>query len=154
MDTLIHTTEIPNLDVVCCGNTPSQPSELLGSRRMLQFMQEASKRYDRVVIDCPPVSAVSDPLIISAAADALIFVTKFNKIRREHARRTIQRIMDAGIHICGVILNDIDFEGRDSYYYSYYYYQNRYYSSYYRPRSEGGGGEFDSPRMPTTSSRS
>lgn len=154
MDTLIHTTEIPNLDVVCCGNTPSQPSELLGSRRMLQFMQEASKRYDRVVIDCPPVSAVSDPLIISAAADALIFVTKFNKIRREHARRTIQRIMDAGIHICGVILNDIDFEGRDSYYYSYYYYQNRYYSSYYRSRSDGGGGEFESPRMPTTSSRS
>lgn len=136
IDELIHTTEAPNLDVICCGAAPSQPSELLGSRRMMQFVQEVSKRYDRVVLDCPPVSAVADPLILSAVADGVIFVAKFNKIRREHARRTVQRIQEAGIHICGVVLNDIDFEGRDSYYYSYYYYQNRYYSSYYRDRSE------------------
>jgi Mrp family chromosome partitioning ATPase len=63
-----------------------------------------------------------------------VFVTKFNKIRREHARKSIQRLQDAGIHVLGIVLNDIDFEGRDSYYYSYYYYQNRYYSHY---RSSG-----------------
>ncbi|MGC8990999.1 MAG: GumC family protein, partial [Verrucomicrobiia bacterium] len=137
IDELIHTTDIPNLDVVCCGATPSQPSELLGSRRMMQFMQEVSKRYDRIIMDCPPISAVSDPLVLSSMADGVVYVTKFNKIRREHARKSIQRLLDAGIHICGVILNDIDFEGRDSYYYSYYYYQNRYYSSYYRSRSTG-----------------
>jgi len=135
IDELIHTTDVPNLDVVCCGTAPSQPSELLGSRRMMQFMQEVGKRYDRIIMDCPPVSAVSDPLVLSAMADGVIYVTKFNKIRREHARKSVQRIVDAGIHICGVILNDIDFEGRDSYYYSYYYYQNRYYSSYYRSRT-------------------
>jgi len=135
VDELIHSTDVPNLDVVCCGATPSQPSELLGSRRMMQLMQEISKRYDRIIMDCPPVSAVSDPLVLSAMADGVVYVTKFNKIRREHARKSVQRIADAGIHICGVILNDIDFEGRDSYYYSYYYYQNRYYSSYYRSRS-------------------
>ncbi|MDH7502663.1 MAG: polysaccharide biosynthesis tyrosine autokinase [Verrucomicrobiota bacterium] len=137
IDELIHTTDIPNLDVVCCGAAPSQPSELLGSRRMMQFMQEVSKRYDRIIMDCPPISAVSDPLVLSAMADGVVYVTKFNKIRREHARKSIQRLLDAGIHICGVVLNDIDFEGRDSYYYSYYYYQNRYYSSYYRSRSTG-----------------
>lgn len=130
IDDLTHTTEVINLDVVCCGSPPSQPSELLGSQRMMQFMQEVSKRYDRVIIDCPPVSAVSDPLIVSARADAVVFVSKFNRVRREHVRKTIQRIQDAGIHICGMVLNDIDFEGRDSYYYSYSYYQNRYYSSY------------------------
>jgi capsular exopolysaccharide synthesis family protein len=136
VDELIHTTEVANLDVICCGSAPSQPSELLGSRRMMQFIQEVGKRYERVILDCPPVSAVADPLILSAVADGVIFVTKFNKIRREHARKTVQRIQDAGIQICGVVLNDIDFEGRDSYYYSYYYYQNRYYSSYYRERPE------------------
>ncbi|MBM3882490.1 MAG: polysaccharide biosynthesis tyrosine autokinase [Verrucomicrobia bacterium] len=136
VDELVHTTEVPNLDVVCVGATPSQPSELIGSKRMIHFLQEVSKRYDRVVMDCPPVSAVSDPLILSAMADGVVFVTKFNKIRREHARKTVQRIQDAGIHLCGVILNDIDFEGRDSYYYSYYYYQNRYYSSHYRGRQD------------------
>jgi capsular exopolysaccharide synthesis family protein len=140
VDDLVHTTEVPNLDVICCGDAPSQPSELLGSRRMMLFMQEISKRYDRVILDSPPVSAVADPLVVSAMSDGVVFVTKFNKIRREHVRKTIQRITDAGIHICGVILNDIDFEGRDSYYYSYYYYQNRYYSSYYRSRGDKTGG--------------
>ena len=139
MDELVHTTEVPNLDVVCCGATPQTPSELIGSKRMSLFLQEAGKRYDRVILDCPPVSAVSDPLIISAVADGVIFVTKFNKIRREHARKSIQRIQDAGIHIIGAVLNDIDLEGRDSYYYSYYYYQNRYYASHYKtaPNAEG-----------------
>jgi len=141
IEELVHTTEVPNLDVICCGATPQNPSELVGSKRMVQFLQEAGKRYDRIVLDCPPISAVSDPLVISALADGVIFVTKFNKIRREHARKTIQRVQDAGIHVFGVVLNDIDFEGRDSYYYSYYYYQNRYYSSHYKPGGSEKGGK-------------
>jgi capsular exopolysaccharide synthesis family protein len=134
IDELIHTSEVPNLDVICVGSTPSQPSELIGSRRMIQLLQELGRRYDRIVMDCPPVSAVSDPLVLSALADGVVFVSKFNKVRRDHARKSVQRMQEAGIHICGVLLNDIDFEGRDSYYYSYYYYQNRYYSGYYRTR--------------------
>lgn len=134
LDDLVHTSEVPNLDVICCGSAPLNPSELIGSKRMILFLQEVSKRYDRVLLDCPPVSAVSDPLVIAAMTDGIVFVTKFNKIRREHARKTIQRIQDSGIHVCGTVLNDIDFEGRDSYYYSYYYYQNRYYSSHYKSK--------------------
>jgi len=131
VDECIHTTEVPHLDVVCCGAVPSSPSELAGSKRMTQFLQEVRIRYDRVVLDCPPVSAVSDPLMISALSDGVVFVTKFNKIRRDHARKTVRRIQDAGINILGVVINDIDFDGKDSYYYSYYYYQNRYYLSHY-----------------------
>jgi capsular exopolysaccharide synthesis family protein len=133
VDEFIHTTEVPNLDVVCCGAVPSSPSELAGSKRMAQFLQEVRGRYDRVVLDCPPVSAVSDPLIIASLSDCVVFVTKFNKIRRDHARKTIQRIQDGGVHILGVVLNDINFEGKDYFYYSYYYYQNRYYQSHYGP---------------------
>ena len=132
MDEIVHTTEVPHLDVVCAGAIPSNPSELSGSKRMRQFLAEANKRYDRIFLDCPPVSAVSDPLIIAAMSDGVVFLTKFNKIRREHARKSIQRIQDAGIRLLGIVLNDIDFEGKDSYYYSYYYYQNRYYASHYR----------------------
>lgn len=129
---IVQSCEVPNLDVVCCGAAPDNPSEMIGSRKMTEFLKFLREKYDRIVVDCPPVSAVSDPLILAAKADGVVFVSKFNKIRREHARRTIQRIQDAGIRILGVILNDIDFEGRDSYYYSYYYYQNRYYASHYR----------------------
>jgi capsular exopolysaccharide synthesis family protein len=132
VDEFIHPTDVPNLDVVCCGAVPPNPSELIGSKRMAQFLKEARARYDRIVLDCPPISAVSDPLVIAAMSDGVLFVIKFNKIRREHARKSVQRLHDAGIHVFGVVLNDIDFEGRDSYYYSYYYYQNRYYASHYR----------------------
>jgi capsular exopolysaccharide synthesis family protein len=143
VDEFVHTTEVPNLDVVCCGAVPSSPSELAGSKRMRQFLEEIRSRYDRVIFDCPPVSAVSDPLLIASLSDGAVFVAKFNKIRRDHARKTVQRIQDAGIHILGVVLNDIDFEGKDSYYYSYYYYQNRYYSSHYSPDS--GKSEKEKP---------
>jgi Mrp family chromosome partitioning ATPase len=106
---------------------------------MLQFLEEVSNRYDRVILDCPPVSAVADPLVLGTMADGILFVTKFNKIRREHASRSIQRIQEAGIHIVGIVLNDIDFEGKDSYYYSYHYYQNSYYASHYKSKAVSGG---------------
>lgn len=136
VDELIHNSSVPNLDIVCCGAVPNSPSELVGSQRMAEFLEEMSKRYDRVIVDCPPVSAVSDPLIVAAMCDGVVYVSKFNKIRREHARKSVQRIQNAGIHIIGAVINDIDFEGKDSYYYSYYYYQNRYYSSHYRSKGE------------------
>jgi len=142
VDECIHSTEVPHLDVVCCGAVPSSPSELAGSKRMTQFLLEVRSRYDRVVLDCPPVSAVSDPLIIASLSDGVVFVTKFNKIRRDHARKTVRRIQDAGIFILGVVLNDIDFDGKDSYYYSYYYYQNRYYLSHYSQTN----GEPEAPK--------
>jgi capsular exopolysaccharide synthesis family protein len=135
VDEITHKSEVPNLDVICCGATPGNPSELIGSKQMLQFLEEVAGRYDRVILDCPPVSAVADPLVVGAMCDGLIFVTKFNKIRREHALRSVQRIQDAGIFVIGSVLNDIDFEGKDSYYYSYHYYQNRYYLSHYKSRS-------------------
>jgi polysaccharide biosynthesis transport protein len=143
IDDMIHHTEVPNLDVICCGAVPATPSELVGSPRMAEFLALMRGRYDRVVLDCPPISAVSDPLIISAMSDGVVYVTKFNKIRREHGRRSVQRIQNAGIHILGVVVNDIDFEGRDSYYYSYYYYQNRYYASHYKtsPKAKNPGKE-------------
>ncbi len=134
LEEVTHDTDIPNLDVICAGAIPNNPSELAGSKRMRQFLQEATQRYDRVFLDCPPVSAVSDPLVIAAQSDGAIFVTKFNKIRREHARKSIQRLEEAGVRILGVALNDIDFEGRDSYYSNYYYYQNQYYSSHYKSK--------------------
>ncbi len=130
LEEITHKSDVPNLDVIACGPIPANPSELLERPEVERFLAELRQRYDRVVIDCPPISAVSDPLVMGARSDGIIYVMKFRKIRREHARRSVQRIHDAGIQVVGVLLNDIDFEGRDSYYYSYYYYQNQYYSHY------------------------
>jgi succinoglycan biosynthesis transport protein ExoP len=131
IEEITQKTEVPNLDIICCGAVPNNPSELVGSPRMGELLEAVRDKYDRIFIDCPPVSAVSDPLMIASRSDGIVFVSKFNKIRRDHARKTVQRIQDAGVYILGTVINDIDFEGKDSYYYSYYYYQNRYYASYY-----------------------
>ena len=136
IDSISHQTEVPNLDIICCGAVPNNPSELAGSQRMLDFIAEVRAKYEKVIFDCPPVSAVSDPLIIASGADGTVFVNKFNKIRRDHALKTVQRVQDAGINIIGVCINDLDFKGKDSYYYSYYYYQNRYYASHYKSDKE------------------
>lgn len=148
IDELVHASEVPNLDVICCGAIPASPAELLSSKRMAEFLREVRQRYERVILDCPPVSAVSDPLLVASQADGVIFVMKFNKIRREHARKSVQRIQDAGIRILGAVLNDIDFEGKDSYYYSYYYYQNRYYASHYKSdlKESKEGQKADAPK--------
>jgi succinoglycan biosynthesis transport protein ExoP len=156
IDEIVHHADVPNLDVICCGAVPNNPSELSGSQRMKDFIEEVRGKYDKIVFDCPPVSAVSDPLMIAAATDGIIFVNKFNKIRREHARKTVQRIQDAGINIVGVCINDLDFEGKNSYYYSSYYYQNRYYASHYKSDKPGGedgkDGEPDSKKLEKESS--
>ena len=136
IDSIAHRTQVPNLDIICCGAVPDNPSELAGSQRMLDFVAEVRGKYEKIVFDCPPVSAVSDPLIIASSADGTIFVNKFNKIRREHASKTVQRVQDAGINIIGVCINDLDFEGKDSYYHSYYSYQNRYYASHYKSEKQ------------------
>lgn len=149
VDEIIHKTEIPNLDIMCCGAVPDNPSELVGSKKMGELLNAVRDKYDRVFLDCPPVSAVSDPLMVASRTDGIVFVTKFNKIRRDHARRTIQRIQDAGVFILGNVINDIDFEGKDSYYYSYYYYQNRYYASYYSNEKNQKGGKSDKGNLAT-----
>lgn len=135
LEEIVHTTEIPNLNVICCGRLPSNPSELLGSKRMTQLLKEASQHYDRIILDCAPVSAVSDPLVVAAMTDGVIYVTKFNKVRRENVLRSVQRIQDAGINLVGIVINDIDFEGKDAYYYNYHYHQNQYYASHYGNRA-------------------
>ena len=153
IEEIVHHAEVPNLDVICCGAVPNNPSELAGSQRMKDFIEEIRSKYDKIMFDCPPVSAVSDPLMIAAATDGIIFVSKFNKVRREHARKTVQRIQDAGINIVGVCINDLDFEGKDSYYYSYYYYQNRYYASHYKSDKPGGkDGEANPKKLEKESS--
>jgi capsular exopolysaccharide synthesis family protein len=129
VDQIIHVTDVPNLDVICTGGTSSSPAEMVGSSLMLDFLREVRKRYDRVILDSPPVSAVSDPLLVSAMADGVVFVIKFNKVSREHVRRCLQQFNEAKIPVCGVISNYIDFEGRDGYY-AYNNYQNRYYQTY------------------------
>ena len=126
LDEVIQQGSIPNLDFITSGPIPGNPSELLGSDRFNNFLDAARKRYDRVIIDCPPVSAVSDPLSVASRCDGIVFISRFNKIRREHARRTVQRLKEAGVQTIGALINDISAENS----HNYYYYSDYYYKPY------------------------
>lgn len=129
---IIHTTDIPNLDVICAGNLPGAAVELAGSEAMKLFLSEIRQKYDRVVLDCPPVSAVSDALVVSAQADGVVFVTRFSRVRKTQARRCLQRLQEARIFICGVVTNCIDFT-KNSHYADEYYHSN-----YYQAQTKNG----------------
>ena len=126
LDDIIQKGSIPNLDFITSGPIPGNPSELLSSSEFTNFLDVARQRYDRIIIDCPPVSAVSDPLSVASRCDGIVFISRFNKIRREHARRTVQRLKEAGVQTIGALINDISAENS----HNYYYYSDYYYKPY------------------------
>lgn len=117
---IIHETDVKNLDVVVVGFVTKKPTELLGSPRMRELIDEAAKRYDRVLIDSPPVNIVSDPLVLMPRSQGIIFVTQFHKVRRNIVARGLHKLRDTGGRVLGVVLNNID-RKHGAYYYPYYY---------------------------------
>lgn len=127
-DVIQRTTE-PNLFVITAGRTPPNPSELLASQRMNHFIANlAHGPFDWVVIDTPPVLAVTDAVIIAQKVAGVVFVIGSEMTRRVHAERALETLQNGQARGIGVVLNRVDFD-RNKYYYSRYYgYQ---YKSYY-----------------------
>ena len=124
LEEIIQKTAIANLDVITVGELPHNPAELLGSARLQRLLQEAGGHYQRIVIDSPPVTGVSDPLVLLPLVQGVIFVIGFGKIRREIVTRTMQRLRECEAPLLGVVLNDIDMQSHAHYYYPYRYSYN------------------------------
>ena len=137
----VQETIVPNLFVIPSGPIPPNPAELLHTERFKALLKEAERLFDRVVIDSPPVAAVTDPTILSTIADGTILVVRAFKTRKELARHAIRSIQDVGGRLVGAVLNAVDFS-RLEYKYSYYYYRR---DEYY--------GEKPATRMTEPSSR-
>jgi tyrosine-protein kinase Etk/Wzc len=75
----IHTTDVPNLFVIPCGNVPSNPSELLGSRHYTDMIDELEKNYDLIIIDTPPIMLVTDAALACRQASQIVMVIEYNK---------------------------------------------------------------------------
>lgn len=134
---IIHRTEIPELDLIHSGKISKNPHELVNSDALKKLVAEVEKKYDLVVIDSPPILAVSDPLIIASLADGLLYVTKFDRSKRHLSKKCLEQLQNGGANIIGAIINEVDLrKARYSYYYNNYYYQNRYYTDYYRKHRE------------------
>ncbi len=131
----IQRTSDPNFCVMTAGRTPPNPSELLSSERMKQLIANLKQGpFDWVVIDTPPVLAVTDAVILTPLVDGVTFVLGAEMTRRRLAERAVQMLMVSRPKVVGAVLNRVNFD-RNKYYYSRYYgYQ---YKSYYGSGSTG-----------------
>jgi capsular exopolysaccharide synthesis family protein len=126
---VIQRTREPNLFVITAGRTPPNPSELLSSDRMEQFIANLSHGpFDWVVIDTPPVLAVTDAVILTQRVASVVFVIGSEMTRRVHVERALETLRAGGARSIGAVLNRVDFDRNKYYYARYYGYQ---YKSYY-----------------------
>ena len=119
-EAIIHTS-IPNVDIIPSGPIPPNPSELLQSHHMKSLIEELRTRYERVIIDSPPVTAVTDAVILASFVDGVVVVIRAHETHREMIKNGIGQLKAVNAHILGAVLNGVDM-GRDSYYYYQYYY--------------------------------
>jgi capsular exopolysaccharide synthesis family protein len=125
----VQKTSEPNLFIIAAGRIPPNPSELLASDRMNALLANLrSGPFDWVIIDTPPVLAVTDAVIVARAVSGVVFVIGSEMTRRVHSERAIETLTSGKPGSIGVVLNRVDFD-RNKYYYSRYYgyhYQNYY----------------------------
>jgi len=119
-DSIFHTT-VQNMDIMTSGPIPPNPSEILVSNRMKEIIEQVRTRYERIIIDSPPITAVTDAAIISNLVDGVIIVIRANDTHREIVKNGIAHLKSINAHILGAVLNGVEM-GRDSYYYYQYYY--------------------------------
>ena len=118
----VFDTDIPNLSVLSAGPTPPNPVELLMTDRFDQAMAELREHYDRVILDSPPVLAVTDALVLSRKVDGVVFVVRANSTTRDDVRRASKQLRDVNARIAGAILNHLDLSHQTGgYYYGYGY---------------------------------
>ncbi len=98
-------TEVPNLWVTPSGPIPPNPSELLASDRMREWLKAVRSRFDFVVLDTPPALAVTDATIIGMLVDGVVLTLRSGKVTREEARLCRDRLRQTGIKILGAVLN-------------------------------------------------
>jgi len=122
----IRPTDIPNLYILPCGIIPPNPSELLGSKRMAQLMDRLRAEFDFIILDSPPVVAVTDPLLLGHVADATMLIARADVSRIDAVLRAMDSIERSGAKLLGVVLNDFNAANAYGSYYKYYQYYHYY----------------------------
>ncbi len=126
---------LPNLFVLTAGTPPPNPAELLASTNMRDVLEELSGQYDHIVIDTPPSLSVTDAVVLSPRADAVVLVIRSGQTTKQALRRSRDTLMQVNAKVVGVLLNAVDLRSPDYYY--YYEYKGKY-ASYYRDDDSSG----------------
>ena len=126
LDTVIRPTEVPGLSIISRGKSPANPSELLSSNQFKNLLEQMSEKFDHVIIDTPPVLAVTDGIIISQYTGVNLVIARYAKTQMKELELTLNRFEQAGVKVNGFILNDIQRSSAGyGYNYAYAYKANK-----------------------------
>ena len=98
---------LPSLNIITAGPLPPNPVEVLGSQRFATFLAEAREQFDYVLVDSPPVQAASDPVVLAAQADGVLFVLDAQAPRRTYLQQeAVRSLEDVGAVVLGMVVNN------------------------------------------------
>ena len=121
----LHQTAIPNLTLIPTGTIPPNPSELLMHKRFINCLSVLTPRYDHIIIDSPPILAVTDATIICQVVGGTLIVLKAGEHPMRAIEQAVKRLKQTGVNVRGLLFNDVKVQsqrygaGKYSYQYSY-----------------------------------
>ena len=128
LEGIIRKTPVENLDLVTCGVIPPNPSELLASQRMKEFIAELKNRYQMILFDTPPVIVVTDAMVLALLLDGVVLVASSGQTSQAGMSRAKTILENVNAKVMGAVLNKIEAKhsyGSYHYYYYYHYYGDR-----------------------------
>ena len=125
LEEIIRDTSIPNLKVITAGTIPPNPAEILASHQMIEFLGKLDNEFDFVIIDSPPIVAVTDAEILSRIVDATILVVSANITEIDLMQKAVELLSQDNDSFIGVVLNRFSYRSGYGSYYKYYYYYSR-----------------------------
>lgn len=132
LDACIVSDEQSTVDIMPAGSIPMNPLELLSSPALADLLTELRGRYSKIIIDTPPVQAVSDALVVAANTDATVMVVKADQTRSGIVQQSLAKLINAHTRVLGVVLNDVDLKLAER------YYGNMGYYKYYADETDRG----------------
>ena len=128
----LQETEVAGLLAMTSGSLPPNPAELLGSEKMFDILHSVRERAEIVVIDSPPVMAVTDAVVLAPRVDGVLLVVKPGKTKLAACKQAVEQLQRIGANLLGVVLNDVEVKRsgyRYAYYKGYYYSDHKYYAA-------------------------
>jgi capsular exopolysaccharide synthesis family protein len=122
----IRPTEVKCLQLLPCGPDVPNPSEILNSESFARLLELLSSKYNRIIIDSPPVMPVTDAQILAAICDVTLLVLRAERSTRKMSQQARDGLLSVGARVLGTIVNDVPRKGRYGYYSSYGYYYGEY----------------------------
>jgi succinoglycan biosynthesis transport protein ExoP len=148
VDEVVKPTIVDNLWSVPAGPTPPNPADMLHSERFKKFLSDLAERFDRVVIDSPPIVPVTDSAIISTLVDGTVFVVRAFSTTRHLGHQGLRALRDVDSPVVGAVLNAVNLNRREYNYYYQYYYQRDGYRPLTPPAEDEASSDPDRPAAP------